>query len=277
MSGRLGVCSWSLQPADPRQLAERVRATGLDRVQLALDPLRTGAWPLDATRSALDAAGIQIASGMMGTRGEDYTTLESIRVTGGFRLDEHWDENLAAAEANAGLAGELGLELVTLHAGFLPEEPGDPLRALLLERLRAVVDRFAARGIRVGLETGQATAPTLVEVLAELDRPDHAGVNFDPANMILYGMGDPVEALRALLPHVLQVHVKDATPTAEPGTWGAEVPAGTGAVDWPAFFAVLSGAGRPIDLMIEREAGGTRVADIATARELVQRHLKATA
>ena len=114
-------------------------------------------------------------------------------------------------------------------------------------------------------------------MLAELDRPDHAGVNFDPANMILYGMGDPVEALRALLPHVLQVHVKDATPTAEPGTWGAEVPAGTGAVDWPAFFAVLSGAGRPIDLMIEREAGGTRVADIATARELVQRHLKATA
>ena len=68
---------------------------------------------------------------------------------------------------------------------------------------------------------------------------------------------------------MLQVHIKDATPSAVAGEWGAEVPSGTGAVDWEAFFGVLAGAGRDIDLVIEREAGEARVADVRTAAALV--------
>ena len=83
MKNRLGVCSWSLRPETPAELAERVRATGLGTVQLALDPSRTGAWSLEDTRAELEAAGTTIASGMMATRGEDYSTLETIRRTGG--------------------------------------------------------------------------------------------------------------------------------------------------------------------------------------------------
>ena len=89
-------------------------------------------------------------------------------------------------------------------------------------------------------------------MMADLDHPA-AGVNFDPANMILYGMGDPVAALRALEPHVRQVHVKDALPSATPGEWGSEVRAGTGRVDWPAFFAIARELG--VAFLIEREAG----------------------
>lgn len=271
MSRKLGVCSWSLQAESASQLVERVRACGVSAVQLALDPLRSGeaAWAEESTRAALSEAGIEVLSGMMGTVGEDYTTLETIRVTGGVRPDQHWEANLAAAHANAELAARWGLPLVTLHAGFLPHDAADPERAVLLERLRAVVDAFAQRGVKTGFETGQETADTLLGVLDELDRSEHAGVNFDPANMILYGMGDPVQALRSLLPHVLQVHIKDATPSAVAGEWGAEVPSGTGAVDWEAFFGVLAGAGRDIDLVIEREAGEARVADVRTAAALV--------
>ncbi|MFZ4576545.1 MAG: sugar phosphate isomerase/epimerase family protein, partial [Phycisphaerales bacterium] len=97
------------------------------------------------------------------------------------------------------------------------------------------------------------------------------GVNFDPANMILYGMGDPVESLRALMPHVMQVHLKDATPSATPGQWGAEVPLGAGAVDWSSFFATLRAAGYAGDLCIEREAGEQRIEDIRTALALASR------
>ena len=144
----------------------------------------------------------------------------------------------------------------------------------MVARLREIADIFAAHGVRVAFETGQESAETLVGVLDELCRPG-VGVNFDPANMILYGMGEPVAAVRRLAPWVRQIHVKDATPTLQPGTWGAEVPGGTGAVDWTSFFefarAFLPGVG----LVIEREAGENRVADVQAARTLVAKHLSA--
>ena len=91
--------------------------------------------------------------------------------------------------------------------------------------------------------------------------------------MILYDKGDPVLALDQLAPHVFQVHIKDATKTKQPGTWGAEVPAGTGEVDWSAFFACLRRHNLDVDLMIEREAGEERLKDILTARKLVEGEL----
>ena len=268
-ASRLGVCSWSLRPASAAELAERVRATGLAWVQLALDPLREGAWPVAATRATLAEAGIGIVSGMMGTVGEDYSTLDSIRESGGVRPDRHWEANRRNASACARIAHELGLDLLTFHAGFLPEEHGAE-RTKLVARLREIVDRCAEHGVRVAFETGQETAANLHEFLQELARPS-AGVNFDPANMILYGMGEPVAALAELAPSVRQIHVKDARRAARSGEWGSEVPAGTGEVDWQRFFAVVARERLAVDFLIEREAGEERVADIRTARALVER------
>ena len=165
----------------------------------------------------------------------------------------------------AALAGVEGLPLVTLHAGFIPHESNDPARAVVLDRLRTLADVFAEHGVGVGLETGQETAATLLDALGELDH-ENVGVNFDPANMILYGMGDPVEALELLSDHVVQVHAKDANPTATPGTWGSEVPLGTGAVDWNRFLEAVENLGRPVDMVIEREAGEARETDILAAK-----------
>ncbi len=266
MNHTIGVCSWSLQPVSPADLVAKVRATGVCAVQLHLDPLRTGQWSEIETVNRLNAAGICVLSGMIGMAGEDYTTLETIMHTGGVRLDAHWAENLAASHASAALAQRLGLKLVTFHAGFIPHDAHDPVRGIMIERLRAVIDAFDARGIRVAFETGQESAETLIDALAALERP-HTGVNFDPANMILYAMGDPVAALRKLSPRVVQVHIKDAVPTPTPGTWGSEVPAGTGAVDWRSFFAVLREKDLAVNLLIEREAGESRVADVQAAAQ----------
>ncbi|MAB72527.1 MAG: xylose isomerase, partial [Planctomycetaceae bacterium] len=104
-----------------------------------------------------------------------------------------------------------------------------------------------------------------LDALAELGH-ENVGVNFDPANMILYGMGDPVDAIRLLADHVVQVHAKDATPTETPGTWGGEVPLGTGAVDWNRFLEVVATLDESIDVVIEREAGDAREDDILAAR-----------
>ncbi len=271
-SPSLAVCSWSLRPGNAADLARAVGAAGLDAVQLALDPLRTGSMPIDVLSPQLHDAGIRIESGMMAMAGEDYSTLASIRRTGGLVPDATWPANLAAAHENARIARALGLDLVSFHAGFVPHGSEDPVHATLLERLRAVAAAFAAQGVSVALETGQETAQTmleLVETLADV----RVGVNFDPANMILYGMGDPVAALRTLAPHVRQVHIKDARPSAVPGEWGVEVPVGQGDVDWAAFFAVLNAHDVRVPLVIERESGEQRIADMRAAKALVEREL----
>jgi L-ribulose-5-phosphate 3-epimerase len=273
MSERVGVCSWSLAAADAAELTGRILATGVRAVQLALDPVRLRVMTVDDVHLELERAGIALVSGMMAMAGEDYSTLSSIRATGGVVPDGTWAENERAARVNAAIARELNIPLVTFHGGFVPEEGGHSGRTILLERLRRITEIFAEQDIRVALETGQESAQTLLALLDELG--DHGiGVNFDPANMILYGMGDPVEALRQLGPRVVQVHIKDALPTSVPGEWGREVPVGDGAVDWPAFFATLRESAPASPLIIEREEGDDRVADIRRAATFVARFVE---
>lgn len=275
IDSRLAVCSWSLRPDSPADLARKVLDAGLAAVQLHLDPLREHAWDLHDTQRTLRDAAIRTFSGMMAMHGEDYATLDSIAATGGVRPDATWDLNLRAAHANAELAAALSLPLVTFHAGFVPHDPAHPERATIVRRTRAIADAFLARGVRVALETGQESADNLLSFLdqvnAGLPTHLHVGVNFDPANMILYGTGHPIHALRLLLPRVLQVHVKDARPAPRPGVWGEEVPAGAGHVDWPAFFTTLASAPGPVNFVVEREAGEQRVHDARAAADLVRR------
>ena len=268
IDNRLAVCSWSLQATTPQELTERLQATGISRVQLALDPLREEPTVWGDTEAILTQAGIAIVSGMFGCVGEDYSTLDTIRETGGIAPDETWEQNLENVRATVEIAKQLGLKLVTFHAGFVPHDPADPGFTKMVGRLKALAEMFAAADMLLGLETGQETADGLAALLEVLDQPNVI-VNFDPANMLLYGKGNPIEALRVLAPWIRQVHVKDAKQTAIPGTWGEEVAVGTGQVDWPAFFATLAEIGFTGDIVIEREAGDQRVADISTAREVV--------
>jgi sugar phosphate isomerase/epimerase len=268
LSDRLAVCSWSLQPTSPADLVAKLESTGIRRVQLALDPLREtpGVW--GETASLFRQKGITTVSGMFGCAGEDYSTLETIRMTGGIAPDATWEQNWNNIRATAALAQQLRLKLITFHAGFLPHEEKDPNFARMLLRLGETADVFKAANIALGLETGQETAPVLVQLLQKLQRPN-VGVNFDPANMILYDKGNPIAALRMLGPWIRQVHIKDARRTKVPGTWGEEVAAGTGGVDWRAFLATLRELNYAGDLVIEREAGSQRVMDIRTAKEVV--------
>ena len=270
LAERLAVCSWSLQPTDASDLVKKLQATGIHRLQLALDPLRESSDVWNQAKKLFHDHQITVVSGMFGCVGEDYSTLETIRLTGGIAPDATWQKNLENIKASVALAVRLGLKLVTFHGGFLPHSEADPDFAKLLQRLASVADLFAAQNISLGLETGQETAPALAAFLHKLNRPN-VGVNFDPANMILYDKGNPIEALRVLGPWLKQVHIKDATRTKVPGTWGEEVAAGTGEVDWKTFFTTLNQLGYAGDFAIEREAGNQRIADIRTAKEVVEK------
>jgi len=266
---RLAVCSWSLRPQSPQDQGDQLEQVGIKRVQLALDPIRENPTVWGGCIDALRRRGIEVASGMMTCIGEDYSTLESIRVTGGLTPDQHWEGNLANFTANAEIMAKAGVKMALFHAGFLPHDQADPNFAKMVKRLETVADLFASKGLTLVLETGQEPASALLEILHKLNRPN-VGSNLDPANMILYAQGDPVAALKTLGQYVRNVHVKDATLTKVPGTWGAEVVVGTGEVDWKAFFAVLDEIGFTGDLCIEREAGEQRVQDIRQAKTFLE-------
>lgn len=257
-----------MKPDSPGDLFSKLEQTGLSRVQLHLDPLfeNPEVWGNFAAEAA--QRGVTVVSGMFCTIGEDYSTLDTIRETGGVVPDHTWEENRRHIQGCAGMAADLGLSLVSFHAGFLPHDPTDPATVKLSGRIREIASWFAEKGTAVALETGQENAETLRMFLEQLDCPT-VGVNFDPANMILYGKGEPIAALRELGPWVRQVHIKDATATKVPGTWGSEVVVGTGDVDWDGFFSALGEIGFLGNACIEREAGTQRVEDIRTARERV--------
>jgi len=258
----VAVCSWSLQ-SDVAGVASAMRQLGIDRVNLALKPAFR-----DDGEAYLDAVRRQnwtFSATTIGFAQEDYSTLESIRATGGILPDESWPENRRIVVRAAEITAELEVRYLTMHAGFI--ESDDPARARRLrDRLLSLADEAGRRGIFLLMETGQETASSLRALLEELNHPA-LGVNFDPANMILYGKGNPVEAVRTLGPWIKHVHIKDAVRTRQPGTWGTEVPWGDGEVGAEPFLRALREAGFSGTLAIEREGGNHRLGDIQLAAE----------
>lgn len=276
----LAVCSWSLRPDSVADLGAKVRACALDAVQLDLrpfgEPSALPGWRAEDVRDRLGAAGVRIVSGMIGFATEDYASPATIHATGGVRPDGAWPGNRERVRRMAIAAQTLGVSLVTMHAGCLPVRaaPGGDrgdhgARGVMLDRLREAARALAGAGARLALETGQERAEDLRDALDDLQDQD-VGVNFDPANMILYGAGEPVEAFRALAPWVRQMHLKDALPPRAKDEWGTEVPIGRGAVDWDGLLRASSERTPRVGMVIEREAGEMRVEDVRSGAEFVR-------
>jgi sugar phosphate isomerase/epimerase len=164
----------------------------------------------------------------------------------------------------------VGVDLITFHAGFIPESSDDPVSGKLLDRLGRCADGAADANVRIGLESGQETAAALKQFLTGLDR-ENVGVNFDPANLILYGNQDPLEALPLLAGQIFQVHAKDGVWSDEPGVqWGQEVRLGEGDVQFARLVSKLRVLGYDGALIIEREAGPEPLGDIADGVEFLR-------
>jgi sugar phosphate isomerase/epimerase len=255
MKNPVGICTWSLKN-DISGVLETLEAAGLKHLHLDVSAA-------DAFKQAVDEHGLTVTSTMIAFPQEDYSTMDRIKATGGIMPDDCWEQNRALAIAAIRKTAELGVPFLSTHAGFIDHADKEGYQKFMV-RLKELADCAKENGIHLILETGQETAVDLRSCLQELNHPA-VGVNFDPANMILYGKGDPIEALEVLAPWIRHVHVKDATVTEVPGEWGAEVAWGDGDVDTAAFVAMLEETGYTGALAIEREAGDSRMEDIALA------------
>ena len=137
--------------------------------------------------------------------------------------------------------------------------------------VRRVCDHCHENGQSFGLETGQESAAALGIFIRDVDRAN-LGINFDPANMILYGSGEPLEVLDMVKEWVISVHCKDALWPEEKGIWGTEVPLGQGDVGMERYVAKLKALGYRGPLSIEREITGEKqLADMREAIALLER------
>jgi sugar phosphate isomerase/epimerase len=254
---QIGITSWSLSRNDFFEALHV--ATG----ELHLSAMQAGFFDDGIPDEGDDAriveavrrSGIELTGTCAGFAGEDYSTIATIAATGGYAPDATFEERFARTLRMRDLSTKLGVSLFTVHVGFVPEDPEEPQYRVMLERVGRVADALAARSIVLAMETGQESAETMARFMRDLGR-ENVCINFDPGNMILYGVGEPVEALWHLGRHVAHVHVKDATWSARPGEqWGTEVMPGTGDADIPRVVSKLRSGGYRGPLVIERELG----------------------
>lgn len=260
----LGICSWSLQVRSVAELSRLLGELGVNVVQIACGDPHHASWEEgDAMPEAALASGIVMTAAMLGFPGEDYTTPQTIKQTGGFGNPADRAERLERLQWALDRTRVLGLADLTLHAGFLPDL-NDPTRPALLDTLAQAADLAAARGITLAFETGQETADLLRRTLDDLKAPS-LKVNFDPANMLLYDMGDPIRAVEILGTDIRSVHAKDARRPTTWGAWGEEVPLGQGEVNIKKFVQTLRSVGYTGPLVVEREVGDQagRMRDVA--------------
>ncbi len=273
----IGVCSWSLQVTSVPELRRLLDRLGVNVVQIACgDPVHASWEEGEGMPEAARAAGFQMTGAMLGFPGEDYTTPQTIKDTGGFGDPATRAQRLETLKWGLQRTRALGLDKLMLHAGFLPE-PDDPGRAPFLDTLGTAAALAGEHGVTLCFETGQETADLLRRTLDDL-KCDNVGVNFDPANMLLYNMGDPIRAVEILGPDIRSVHCKDAIVPRVAGEWGEEVPLGEGQVNMRRFVETLKRVGYSGPLVIEREVGDQqqRVADCAHGIRVLQEILAAS-
>lgn len=261
----IAVCTWSLALAEVADIAKALEKLSINHVHLSLFPAfqKNGSSYLREVRKEEWT----ITSTMMSFPEEDYSTLESIKKTGGVAPDQSWHQNYRQLCDALAITADLGVRYLSLHIGFIGK-PGSITWEKTSDRTLKLADKAGCHQVQLLLETGQESAEGLKQFLEGLNH-QAIGVNFDPANMILYNKGDPVPAMRILKRWIKHVHIKDAIRAETAGIWGREVAWGKGQVGVERFIQALEEIRYYGALAIEREAGNQRFADIQSAVQIL--------
>ncbi|HWL10612.1 MAG TPA: sugar phosphate isomerase/epimerase family protein [Planctomicrobium sp.] len=253
-----------------------VQELGIPTVQLhAPSPANRTAEAAASFLKKLNEIGVTVTAVFGGFEDESYASIEETARTVGLVPEATRAARAAEMKEISDFAKHLGCKTVALHIGFVPRDRASETYKSLIETTRDLLDHIAANGQQLNLETGQETAEHLLEFIDDVDR-DNLFINFDPANMILYGTGNPIDALRTVGHLVRSIHCKDGTwaPDDQRGVaWGREVALGTGDVGIENYLRTLQSIGYDGPLTIEREIPQDRErqkADVGQAVQLLE-------
>jgi sugar phosphate isomerase/epimerase len=196
---------------------------------------------------------IAITAVFGGFDGESYADIPTTNRTVGLVPAETRTARTQEMKEISDFAARLGVGVIALHVGFIPHEGADSTYRQVVAVTQEICDHARKNGQNLHLETGQETADALLQFITDVRR-ENLFINFDPANMILYGTGNPIQALWKVGPYVRSVHCKDGRWANRPGQeWGQEVPLGEGDVGMETYVRTLAAIGYTGPLTIERE------------------------
>ncbi len=248
----IGLMFWGEK--NPLLAVRGVKSLGLRCGQLGI----AGHVPIDEVtplwKAALAEEDFAITAVFAAYEGESYADIPTVRNTVGFIPRATRASREERTQKVIDLAAALGVPAFACHVGFVPDDRSDPDYVAVREIVRRICDNTSRRRMTFALETGQENAHVMKAFIEDVGR-ENLRINFEPANLILYGTGDPIEALGVLAPWVSSVHVKDGSWPApdKPGSLGSEMPLGQGAVGIDRFVARLKEIGYAGPLTIERE------------------------
>ena len=245
---------------------EKAHGLGLEGVQLCCwDPVHYTDEAVEQTKQAGEQFGIEVNTVWAGATGKYvWNFIEGPSSIGIVPAAER-SGRVGQIKQGADFAQRIGVKSITTHVGFIPEDPGQPLYEQTVEALRDVAGYCKDLGLEFWFETGQETPVTLLRTIEDVGT-GNLGINLDPANLILYGKANPVDALDVFGEYVRGVHAKDGFYPTNGRELGKEAALGSGKVDFPTLIGRLKLLGFAGHLTIEREISGPRqIEDIKSA------------
>jgi sugar phosphate isomerase/epimerase len=254
---------------DPDAAMAKVRDLGLPTSQVYVDEFEMDL--VSQLRRAFEKHKIEATSLVVGGPGKEVWDFYQGPVTIGLVPRETRAARIAHIKKASDFAKQCGIQAVQTHCGFIPENPNDPVYKETIAAMKEVVGYCKNNGQNFRYETGQETPITLVRAMQDVGL-DNQGVNFDLANLILYGKANPADAIDLLGPYVQGIHAKDGLFPTNPKELGKEVPIGKGKVDFPRIIERLKQLNYQGAVTIEREISGPRqVADVREAKNYLEK------
>lgn len=248
----VGLVFWG--DRDPLKMIRPVKGLGIRCGHLGFtgDIDLSGIGPV--WKQALADEGFTVTAVFAAFEGESYADIPTVAKTVGYIPPATRQQREQRSLEVIDTAAAMGVNIFACHIGFVPADEANPDFIAVRDMVRRVCDHCAKYGMIFALETGQEPAETLLHFLHAVGK-DNLKLNFDPANLILYGTEEPIGALRKVGAHVVSVHVKDGDwpDAAKPGSLGTERPLGSGQVGMANFVNTLREVGYQGPLVIERE------------------------
>ncbi len=254
---------------DPDAAIKRVHDLGFPTCQIGVGTLDDAM--AARVRDALQKYSVEATSIIAGGPGPEIYDFYQGPQTIGVVPRQYREARIARIKAVSDFAKKLGIPAVQTHCGFIPENPNDPVYKEAVEAIRTVAQHCKQNGQNFRAETGQETPITLLRAIQDVGL-DNLGVNFDAANLILYGKANPVDAVPILGRYIQGVHAKDGLYPTDPKKLGEEVAIGKGKVNFPVFVKELKAIGYTNPLTIEREISGPKqTQDILAAKAYLEK------
>lgn len=276
---RIGVMVELFRDTDVDEKLGELRSMGMESCQLVCwDQELMNERIAGKVNAAADRHKVDITAFWCGWEGPKVWDFYDGQLTLGLVPEAFRFERMKMLEKGIAFAAMIHVRDVVTHVGYMPENPYDPNYPGVLACLKALVKECKKNQQNFLFETGQETPVTLKRAIQDIEKETgkgNIGINLDPANLIMYGKANPVDALDVFGEYVMGIHGKDGNYPTDGHMLGQEVPLGMGKVNYPAFVAKLKEIGYTGDITIEREISGEeQKTDILMAKNLLEQLIK---